>query len=200
MGMFGRPKLNALLGQTNSFLPEDNPRPANIMDEAASRFPALQNTLSQYGYKENYQPGMGYLEHWSKGEPDSFDPTRDSLEIYNPKTSALDIAGDVVSHNAARGTDPVLSGYYNQFEKSLTPWQQQQMQNNYQFDRQHWDENRPFKKWYKMSGLPETFRGYPFKQWPEGVSPRNPTGHELYTPEQKAMFDNMMTYLKGGKP
>lgn len=172
----------------------------NLLERARQEFPAIAKATSNYGYKENFQEGMGWLEHWSKGEPDSFDPTRESLEIYNPKTRPLDIAGDIVSHNLARGgpgSDPKLTSYYNKFEKSMTPWQRDQIHRDYQFDREHWNEKRPFQKWYNASGLPAYFRGYAFDQWHEGVSPRNPTGHELYTPDQKTMFDEMMTYLRG---
>lgn len=190
MSMFGRPKLNALLGSANSFLPEDNPRPANVLDETLSRYPALQN-YGPFGLKQSPRHGANMLEFYPPSEEDSFDPSRPSVETYGNAARPQDVAGDIVSHFTARGPDPVASKYYQDFQQSLTPEQNGRLQEQYQWARKNEGETRPYDEWAKVSGLPAYFRGYAFGQW---KSPR------LYNDQQRGMFDKLNAYLKSGKP
>ena len=108
--------------------------------------------------------------------------------MYDPRTRPIDVMGDVASHGMVN-TDGVMNYYYNEFKRTLKPWQKDRLKKQYEYSKKNLGEKRDFNKWLEMSGLPGYFRGYAFKQWEKP--------NEMYTPEQRAMFDDMMNYLRG---
>ncbi len=177
----------------------------NLLQQAQQQYPVLQN--QNYGYVENFQEGGGYLEHWSPGEPGEASIVPGSLEglrpkqlpldqpgleIRNPATRPIDVLGDIVSHNLVN-TDPLIKKVYADFQQSITPKQNALLEDQYNRAKGTQGETRSFDEWKQASGLPAFFRGYAFNQWPKEFN------DQVYTPEQKQMFDNMMRYLKTGK-
>jgi hypothetical protein len=161
---------------------------ANLLDLARQQYPVLNN--SDIGYTDNPRRGNRTLEYWPKGEPgpQSLPIGKPGLEVYRTDTRPIDILGDVVSHGLI-DTDPKVRGYYDQFQKSLTPSQGRILQEQYAHARNNEGERRPFDQWMTSTGLPSYFRGYAFQQWPqEGME-------KYYTPGQFKMFDEMMQYL-----
>jgi hypothetical protein len=177
----------------------DGAPPPSLLDQAKKEYPALRDL--DIGYVENPKNDSGYLEYWRPGEtgtpdrprPESLRPDKPGLEIYRKDTRPIDILGDVVSHQLV-DTDPKIKGYYDQFRSSLTDDQKQILREQYQHARDNNDEKRTFGQWAQVSGLPAYFRGYAFQQWPAEKM------KQLYTPEQRAMFDEMIGHLKGQPP
>jgi hypothetical protein len=163
---------------------------AGPFDQVSREFPGLAKALSGVAFKNSpASPGdRRGLEFYPQGEEDSYDRTRPAIETFGDRASPSDIAADLVSHYLAQGGDPKITATYKQFEKSLTPDQQSMIRRRYEFDRKH-GENRSFKDWYRVSGLPMFFRGYAFNQLDDGDF--------TYTPEQKQLFDEMMGGLRG---
>lgn len=171
------------------------PQSPNVFDQAVKQYPiiARAGVVGVVTPKEN----AGYLEFYPPGEtgtkeaprPAAIPIDRPGVEIYSGKTSPLDVLGDVVSHHLVK-SDPKIAAYYQQFQKSLTPDQQARLQEQYQWDQQKEGETRPFSEWAATAGLPAYFRGYAFKQWPDDFNA------QAYTPDQRAMFDQMMQYLQ----
>ena len=169
---------------------------STVMDQARTEYPLLNNYDLQY--KQSYGKGQGYLEFWPPNEtgdenqprPKEFDLSKPGVEVYDPRTRPIDILGDVVSHHLIN-EDPTIKQHYEQFQSSLQPWQQQRLQEQYQYAQKNAGEQRPYDEWAKMSGVPAYFRGYAFQQWPNA--------NEMYTPQQVQRFDQMMGYLRGGQ-
>jgi hypothetical protein len=163
------------------------------MSQAAQEFPILRDL--SVGYKESFGKGQGYLEFWPADETGTSDAPRPQefpmgtvgVEVYDPKTRPIDIMGDVASHHLIQ-TDPYVKKAYEVFETSLTGDQRARLQDQYEYARRNEGERRPFNEWYEHSGLPGYFRGYAFDQWENAA--------ELYTPDQRQLFDNMMDYLR----
>ncbi len=157
---------------------------------AALQWPATANAGVQFTYNPNNSGNM--LEYWPKGEtgdssyprPGNIPIARNGIDINSSQTRPSDIAGDITSHQLVQ-TDPVIKNMYHQFNKSLTPEQEQFMGRQY---AESGDE-RPYEQWRETAGLPAYFRGYAFDQW-------GPDSKQFYTPEQLQMFDGMKTYLK----
>jgi hypothetical protein len=174
------------------------PQRLNLLQQAQQQYPVLQR--QNYGYVENFGGGPGFLEHWAAGEggaPDQLRPQQlpmgqMGLEIRDPGTRPIDVLGDIVSHNLVN-TDPTVKGVYENFQKSMTPQQQRILQEQYQWAQKNEGEKGSFEDWKMRAGLPGFFRGYAFQQWPKEFN------DQVYTPEQKQMFDQMMQYLRGGK-
>jgi len=167
-----------------------------VLERAEEKHPVLR----ELGIKaiENYQPDRGYLEFWPAGEPghptaprpDVLPIDSRGVEIFKKETRPTDVLGDVVSHDLVN-TNPRLKKYYEDFEKSLTPEQQQTLRRQYQHAVSQGEE-RPFETWRQHSGLPAYFRGYAFEQWPAEDAA------SYYTPAQIEAFDEMNTYLRTG--
>jgi hypothetical protein len=170
----------------------------NVLQQAQQQWPILNQYNLQY--KSTPRTDRGFLEFWPPNEtgtpaaprPKEFAPGQMGVEIYKANTRPIDVLGDVVSHYM-RQNDPRVKGYYEQFAKSITPEQEQRLREQYQHAQQREGEQRPYAQWREMSGLPAYFRGYAFQQW----SPE--FNAQAYTPEQRQMFDAMMSYLGGGK-
>ena len=167
--------------------------PDNLLDQAKTQYPILNNY--DIKYKEDFGRGVGYLESWPPGETGSTDLPRPQefgandfgLEVYDKNTRPIDVVGDVVSHHLVN-VDPKIKDHYDKFTKSLEPWQQDILKEQYLNSQKQYGENRSFEDWKNISGLPAYFRGYPFQQW---VNPNN-----MYTKDQLLNLDNMMNYLK----
>lgn len=172
-----------------------------LLEAARKEYPIL----NQYDIDYKYSPKQdieeyGGLEFFPSDEPGSperprpkeFPVGRPLVEVYDPKTRPIDILGDITSHYLIY-EDPQVKQYYDQFQNSLNLGQYDRLRNQYQFAQQNFGEQRPYEQWYERSGLPGYFRGYAFQQWPEDFN------ETAYTPEQRAMFDKMMEYLKGAK-
>jgi hypothetical protein len=172
-----------------------------IVADAQKQWPILNRPDIHYRYNLQAKNTPGGLEAWPPGETGTPDRPRPSdfpsdaygIEIYNPKTTRpLDVLGDVTSHFLVN-TDPTIKDYYQRFQQSLSPDQHARLQEQYRHSQRHEGEKRPYDLWLKQSGMPAYFRGYPFKQWPDSFN------QKAYTPEQRKMLDEMMTYLKTAK-
>ncbi len=172
---------------------EVSPQP-NLLEQAQAQYPILKNY--DIGFKSSPNQGKGFLEYWPAGEtgtperprPQEFAQDRAGVEVYSDKTRPIDVLGDVVSHHMITA-DPTIKGHYDEFSKSLQPWQHDRLREQYQHAQKEQGETRPFETWKERSGLPGYFRGYPFQQWERA--------EEMYTPEQLTKLDAMMNYLRG---
>ena len=154
-----------------------------MFEKAQKEYPYLAGKDIAYKYspKENAEYMLESYQgddipEWAKGR-------QAAIEVFNPKTSPLDILGDYVSHYAVT-QDPKLQAYYQQFQNLLDP---AVMQERYQYHAQNLGEQRPYEQWAQMTGVPEMFRGYTFKQWPDA--------EQMYTPEQLNVLNQVRSYL-----
>ncbi len=179
--------------------PLPRPRQDALMGMAKQEFPVLNN--SDVGYK--YSPGRApfMMESWMPGmqtsipgvdRPSEIPTNKMGVEVFDPKARPIDIMGDVASHHLVN-SDPNVAAIYQNFQKSLQPWQHDILRNQYDYATNQTDapETRSFEQWRDVSGLPAYFRGYAFDQWPTEFNDK------AYTPEQKQMLDGMMSYLRG---
>jgi len=166
-----------------------------LLRRAQQEFPRLKNF--DIDYKFTPKEGRGFMEFYPPDEPGSpefprpkeLPMGRPAIEVYDPKTRPIDVAGDIASHWLIYN-EPKMIDYYNRFRQSITPEQQQRLRQQYEFYQKNYGENRPYEKWEELTGLPGYFRGYPFQQWEPEVNER------AYTPEQRALLDEMMKYLR----
>lgn len=140
---------------------------------------------------ESWMPGMA-TSIPGVDRPQEFPSNKMGVEVFDPKTRPIDVLGDVVSHHMVN-SDPNIASTYQTFQKSMQPWQQDILQQQYQHaqSQQAAPETRSFENWRDVSGLPAYFRGYAFDQWPKEATDK------MYTPEQRGMLDSMMSYLRG---
>jgi hypothetical protein len=175
------------------------PPPMNIYEQAVQQYPVLKD----FGYTQSPPDNTGrQLEFWGPGDmgwdwggqhydrPSTLPPDKPGLEVLSNKARPIDLLGDAVSHHLVK-TDPTLKNYYDTFKGSITPKQQDILQQQYQYDVTNSNEQRPFADWLDATGHPAMFRGYAFQQWPDEFN------QQVYTPEQRKMFDEMMGHLKG---
>lgn len=149
------------------------------------QFPALKRYADRYDVVN----GDG-LEYYPAGEQWSPNPKRRVLQL--PRGARPDdIAGEIVSHDLVNGVDPVLTGAYDAFQRSMTPAQMHMLGEQYAYAQAHEGETRPYEQWRKTSGQPAFFRGDLFHQW---SAPQ-----EIYTPDQLALFAKTRRYLEGGQ-
>jgi hypothetical protein len=162
---------------------------AMMFEKAQKEYPYLAGKDISFMYSPQQDDRM--LEFWHPDEPGSSEsPRPDTLplgkpgvQVFNPKTSPLDILGDYVSHYGVQA-DPRLAAMYQQFGQSLDP---AMMQRRYAEHQQMFGEKRPYEDWYSSTGLPEYFRGYTFNQWPDAA--------QMYTPEQLQILNQVRQYL-----
>jgi hypothetical protein len=192
--------------QVNVVKPPPDPSTSqspNLLQQAQSQYPVLKNY--DYGYVENFQPNAGYLEHWDPNDagvaptsPESLDRLRPSdlpmdkpgLEIRDPTTRPIDILGDIASHHMVND-DPVVKGAYQDLQNSMTPAQQDILQDQYDYAKKNEGETGSYEDWKQRAGMPGFFRGYTFQQWPKEFNDK------AYTPEQRQKLDKLMGYLSG---
>lgn len=169
----------------------------NTFNQALQRYPVLNGI----GLTPQFSPGKGggnKLEFWPPGEPgapdrprpSSIPPNAPGVEIYDPSVRPIDVLGDAVSHHLMK-TDPKIKAYYDKFKNSLNEDQRSRLQEQYDYAKKNEAENRPFAEWAEVAGIPAYFRGYAFDQWPADFN------QQAYTPQQRAMFDEMMAHLSG---
>lgn len=170
---------------------------SNLLEQAQQEFPVLKDHDIGFKYSEGKAPFM--MESWSPGmtesipgvnRPKEIAPDKFGVEVYDPHTRPIDIAGDIVSHHLV-DKDPTIKEAYKKFADSIEPWQENIMKEQHQHAKDNYGEERSFEDWKKTSGLPAYFRGHPFKQWSDTPS------EKMYTPEQIKHLDGMMNYLRG---
>jgi len=166
-----------------------------LMDQAKQQFPILNNYDIGYKYSEGRAPFM--LESWGPGmttsipgvdRPSEFPNDKLGIEVFDPKTKPMDILGDVVSHHLVN-TDPKIKDTYSNFTKSIEPWQEDILKEQYDYAKKSYGEDNDYEGWKKEAGLPAYFRGHPFQQWDKSEN--------MYTPDQLKGLDSMMEYLRG---
>lgn len=158
------------------------------LTEVLRRYPALAPYISRFAFKASPTSKTGRsIEFYGKGERDSFNPSRPAIELFGTKATARGVAGDIVSHYLARGVDPTLTKFYNDFRHTLTVAQHKQLLEQYAWAKAHEGERRSYQKWARTSGIPAYFRGYAFGQWPDA--------QRYYTKAQLGRFDEMVRYL-----
>ena len=165
-----------------------------LFDKAKTDYPYLSDKDISFKYSPNQ--GRGFLEFYPPDEPGSPEYPRPKelpmgrvgIEVFDPSTKPLDILADYVSHYGVE-SDPYLSERYQNFVKSMTPDQNQRLQEQYKYYQEHpeYKEQRAFEDWAKASGLPGYFRGYTFNQWPDST--------QMYTPEQLNVLNQVRSYL-----
>ena len=181
-----------------------NPMATNIDDNEVQGQMMLDRAKQEYSYLADkdipfvYTPNTeteNKLESWKAGEPggDGYQrPTqipinKFGMQVFNPEGgSPLNILGDYVSHYGVEN-DPKLKEYYTQFQGLLDP---QAMQERYQYHTENLGEKRPYETWYDMTGLPELFRGYTFKQWGDEEEAK-----KNYNPQQLDVLNKVRQYL-----
>jgi len=157
-----------------------------MFEKAQKEYPYLAGKDIAFAY--NPRPGDRQLEFYSPEEterPKQIPAGRVGLEVYKPTVKPLDILGDYVSHYAVQN-DPRLKEMYARFQSQLDP---KEMQRRYEWHKANAGETRPYEEWYRLTGLPEVFRGYTFNQWPEDFSKR------YYSPEQMRTLNEVRSYL-----
>lgn len=159
-----------------------------LLGAVAAEYPLLKKYLPGIAFKRSEASAGRKLEFYSQGERDSFDPSRPAVEVFGDEATPADLAGDVASHHLANGADPIISGYYKDFEATLSPQQKSRLQDQYRWHQENTGEKRPFPQWYAATGLPAYFRGHAFNQWENA--------EQMYTPDQIAMFGRMLQYMK----
>jgi len=166
-----------------------------FLEQARKEFPRLKNI--DMGYKFTPKEDRGFIEFFPADEPGSPEFPRPKelpmgkpgIEVYSAKTRPIDVAGDIASHYMIYN-DPRMIDFYSQFRQSITPEQQQRMQQQYEFYQKNYGETRPYDQWYEMTGLPGYFRGYPFQQYdPEVIE-------QAYNQNQRLLLDQMLNYLR----
>jgi len=165
-----------------------------MFDRAKKEYPYLSDKEIPFVYSPN-QETENLLESWKAGEPGEGNYQRPAqipidkfgIQVFKPEgATPLNILGDYVSHVGIE-TDPKLQQYYTQFQNLLDP---QSMQERYQYHVQNFGENRPYENWYNMTGLPEIFRGYTFKQFGNEEEAK-----QMYSPEQLNVLNQVRQYL-----
>lgn len=197
-GMLGDPRdfgMRGMLGPTGL---RPGSSPMSPMQSAGQQYPILKNL--NMGVINTPMPGDNrMLEFWPPDEPGDaqfprpkqFPLGKPGVQVISPETKPSDIAGDVVSHYLVN-TDPKLKGMYDQFAQSFqTPEAQARLREDYKWARANEGEKRPFDEWATTTRIPDYFRGYVFKQWPEKAY------GEMYSPDQRGLLDQMSSYIGG---
>jgi hypothetical protein len=181
--------------QQGGILPSLSQSPS-LLDQAREQYPLLKN--HDIGYKENIGGGQGYMESWPPGEtgtadsprPAEFNKNQFGVENYSADSKPSDLAADVTSHHLINA-DPTIKKAYQDFQDSMTPWQESILKDQYAHAQANEGEKRPYAAWKAAAGVPAFFRGYTFGQWPASFN------DEVYTSAQKQMLDGVISHLKG---
>jgi hypothetical protein len=185
-----------------------NDRAGKLLEIAQKEYPYLADKSIAY----KYTPSQDFRQlEFYQGEdlPDWAKSTgkQVAIETFNPQTRPIDILGDYVSHYGVK-QDPQLVQLYQQFSQSVPQETYQKRLNetiqNIQEDIER--EKNPEQKqmlmqelqsiqtqpqeWWQRAGLPEYFRGYPFKQWGSDDEAK-----QMYTPQQLQVLDKVRKYL-----
>jgi hypothetical protein len=185
-----------------------NDQGSKLLEIAQKEYPYLADKSIAY----KYTPSQDFRQlEFYQGEdlPDWAKSTgkQVAIETFNPQTRPIDILGDYVSHYGVK-QDPQLMQLYQQFSQSVPQETYQKRLNetiqNIQEDIEK--EKNPEQKqmliqelqdiqtqpqeWWQRAGLPEYFRGYPFKQFgPEEEA------KSFYSPELLDILNKVRSYL-----
>ena len=179
-------------------------KPANVFEQALNQYPVLKTANPVGLISTNTPDGENMLESWKVGEegtkerprPMAFPKDQLGVQIFSPKTTADDVAADIVSHHLVN-TDPILKDTYNQFASSVTADQKNFLMGDYENEVKQatlsGKEKPPaFDQWLQQTGIPSAFRGYAFNQYkPEDQKEFG------YTDQQKQLLGGVKTYLRG---
>ena len=161
---------------------QSNAAPLSVFDRAIQEYPYLAdkniNFISTPNPKESRK-----LEYYAPDEPGSPQYPRPKelpmgsvgLQVFSNKVKPMDVVADYVSHYAVKN-DPKLKEIYDQFETSLDP---ELLKQRYDYHKKKFGEKRSFDQWKDMTGVPELFRGYTFKQWDNPETMFTPAQIEL---------------------
>ena len=196
----------ALPQATPQELAKTGEKPTNVFEQALNKYPVLKNANPVGLISTNTPDGDNMLESWKAGEegtkerPRPMGLPKDQLgvQIFSPKTTADDVAADIVSHHLVN-TDPTLKVTYNQFASTITPDQRNFLMGDYENEVKQatlsGGERPPaFDQWLQQTGIPSAFRGYAFNQYkPEDQKEFG------YTDQQKQLLGGVKTYLENGE-
>ena len=172
-----------------------------LLSGAKNKYPILRDGEMMQDIQYSYNPqknSSGWLETFHPAETGNDEYPRPptaklgipAVEVYKENTTPDMIMGDAL-HILAE-TDPIISDHKRQLMESMTPRQEEQMLNRYNYMKENHGEARDYDKWRKYSGNDALLRAYPLRQW--GDNPKS--YEERYTPEQRTRLDAMVKYLK----
>jgi hypothetical protein len=169
---------------------QNNAAPMSVFDRAMQEYPYLADKNISFVNTPNPKESR-LLEFYAPDEPGSPKYPRPKelpmgtvgLQVFNSKVKPMDVVADYVSHYAVKN-DPKLKEIYDQFETSLDP---ELLKQRYDFHKKKFGEKRSFEQWKNMTGVPELFRGYTFKQW------ENPEA--MFTPAQIELMNQARGYV-----
>jgi hypothetical protein len=191
--MFDQPNYGAVLPNGAEQL-NKAPTVNNLLEQTMQSYPYLQD--KGINYKESFGKSAGFLEFFPPDEtgspsnprPEEFPINQFGVEVYDPNTRPIDVLADYVSHWGIEN-DPVVKSVYDTFKNSLDNNQKAMLQEQYQYAKENYGENRDYKTWEEMSGMPGFLRGYTFNQWPEEFNKR------AYRPEQINLLNKLKQHL-----
>jgi len=185
-----------------------NDQGGKLLETAQKEYPYLSNKSIAYKYtpSKDFRQLEFYhgedLPDWAKSAG-----KQTAIETFNPSARPIDILGDYVSHYAVK-QDPQLMSLYQQFSQNVPKQTYQKRLNETIQNLQESikNTNDPEQKkmlteelqsmktnpkgWWDRVGLPEYFRGYPFKQWGTDDEAKI-----MYTPQQLKILDKVRSYL-----
>lgn len=184
----------------------DAPHLNDALNKAGERWPALRPHLDNFVIK-NGDPannvGGGYLEFYPPWELHNPHPGKSTIAIFDKTLQGKHledaVAGDALHLLGAkdpRTDQPVDPHFYELKQRlmsTLTPEQLKVDMEAYKRDqaRDPKDE-RTFQEWMETSRGDAYIRGY--------ITPdKDNNWRDVYTDEQKAILEDMRTYLEGGK-
>lgn len=169
----------------------------SLLDLARKQYPIL-GSMAVNTVRTPLPNDNRMLEFWPPNEagdkqyprPQGLPMGQVGVQIISPDTKPSDVAADIVSHYLVN-TDPTLKKEYQQFAKTFqTPDEQKRLREDYQWDKTHSGEDRPFDQWTQQTRIPAYLRGYVFQQWPQN------TYDKMYTPDQIKLLDAIKATLK----
>lgn len=164
---------------------------------AAPVNPYAQGLSQQYPWASGI--GLNIIDSTGKGDPsrklefyqpderDNPRPGKPTIEVFDKSMKPADLMGEVLSHHLPK-VDPNVAHFRSQIIQSMTPQQIQSISGDYQNELRAGlvDPGDNLQAWLQKQGGDSFFRGYPTGQWPA----------DIYTPQQKATYDQMQVYLK----
>lgn len=183
----------------------DAPHFTPMLEDIAKEWPALKDHLGNFIVKngdEKDNVGGGHLEFYPPWESHNPHPGRSTIEIFDKDLTgkALQdaIAADALHLLGAkdpRNDQPIDPKFYEmkqQLLSTLTPEQLKVDMDAYKRDQaRNPDDERTFREWMETSRGDAYIRGY--------IKPdKDNNWRDVYTPEQKAILDDMKAYLEKG--
>jgi hypothetical protein len=154
-------------------------------EQAYQLYPALRNYGFQFiDSRGSADAGGRMSETYPADETDNPMPGKPTIQQFNPSMSPHDFLGETL--HVLPKVDMFIGKAREAFVQSMTPKQQEQLQQQYEHAQQNEGEVRPFSQWRDVSGIDAWFRGNIAKQWPD----------EMYTQHQLDLFDKVKKYLQ----